>query len=67
MKKGPFDFTKQNMVRHLVMLGSKIVFELHRDGVEANSVVAKLLESSGRQSHSEETIQETAATAYAGM
>ncbi|KAJ7837671.1 cytochrome P450 [Mycena olivaceomarginata] len=49
MKKGPFEFTKQNM----------------RDGAEANSVVAKLLESSGRQSHSEETIQETAATAYA--
>ncbi|KAF7362823.1 O-methylsterigmatocystin oxidoreductase [Mycena venus] len=49
MKQGPFEFSKQNM----------------RDGAGTKSVVAKLLESSGRQSHSEETIKEAAATAYA--
>jgi len=51
MQKVPFNFVKQNM----------------HDGVDSRSVVAKLLETNqARGSSDEKTVQEMAATAYAG-
>jgi hypothetical protein len=67
MQAVPFGFAKENMVRHLVVLPPDINRNLQRDGADAQSFVAKLLEASQARNRSDEqAIQEVAATAYAG-
>ncbi|KAJ7811372.1 cytochrome P450 [Mycena leptocephala] len=66
MQAVPFGFAKENMVRHLVVLPPDINRNLQRDGADAQSFVAKLLEASQARNRSDEqAIQEVAATAYA--
>jgi hypothetical protein len=68
MRAVPFGFAKQNMVRHLVVLPPDINLNLQRDGVDSQSVVAKLLEASQARNRSDEqAIPEVAAEAYAGI